>query len=160
MNDFKEDVKVVGYITRTIEYNDGRPPETIEFKNTILKNGKIALARALANFGETTESSYITRMIFGTDGAINGVPRHVDEARNGLFGLTLLSKPVLASVDSNFENQVSFVAIISFNEANGSALSEMALQMNNGQLYSMRTFPDLTKTEQMQITWSWKISFI
>ena len=39
-------------------------------------------------------------------------------------------------------------------------LNEMALQMANGQLYSMTTFPDLNKTEDMQITFNWRLNFI
>jgi hypothetical protein len=39
-------------------------------------------------------------------------------------------------------------------------LNEMALQMANGDLYSMVSFPDLTKTSEMSIIWNWTLSFI
>lgn len=155
-----ECIKPVGEIEAIIEYDDGRPTESFSFKNTILKNGRIALAKSLANDVSGTYDFYINRMLFGSNGTSGNVPRHVDEARNGLFGLTVLSKPVLATIDPNLTTQVIFTSVIAFTEANGVALNEMALQMSNGQLYSMRTFPDLTKTNHMQITWNWSLNFV
>lgn len=158
--EFTETIRPAGDIEAIVEYNDGRPTESFGFKNTILKNGRVALAKSLANVIGTTYDFFITRMLFGSNGATGGVPKHVDEARNGLFGLTVLSKPIVASIDPNLTTQVIFTSVITFNEANGVPLNEMALQMNNGQLYSMRSFPDLTKTDHMQITWNWKTSFV
>lgn len=155
-----EQIKPVGVIQRTIEYNDGRPTEVITFKNTVLKNGRIALAKSLANEIGSTYDFYIVRMLFGSNGTAGGVPKYVDENRNGLYGLTTLSKPILSSLDPNQTTQVIFTSVIAYSEANGTPLNEMALQMNNGQLYSMRTFPDLTKTDHMQITWSWALNFV
>ncbi|MCL5459921.1 hypothetical protein M3M33_14890, partial [Loigolactobacillus coryniformis] len=86
----------------------------------------------------------------------DGSTKFVATSRNGLFGITQASKPVIASVDPNIPSQVIFTSVISFSEANGAVLNEMALQMATGNLYSMVTFPDLTKTAQMQITWNWR----
>lgn len=155
-----EKVKPIGDIEMVIEYDDGRPKETRYMKNTVLKNGRIALARSLANDIGNTYDFYISRMIFGNGGTSGGVPKYVDDGRNGLFGLAVLSKPILSTVDPNQTTQVIFTSVIAYNEANNITLNEMALQMNNGQLYSMRTFPDLTKTDHIQVTWSWKLSFV
>ena len=40
------------------------------------------------------------------------------------------------------------------------ALSEMALVMASGDLYSMVTFQDLTKTSAMQITYNWRLQYV
>jgi hypothetical protein len=129
-------------------------------KNTVLKAGRIALAKSLANDVGNTYDFYVARMLFGNGGTAGGVPKYVDEGRNGLFGLTVLSKPILSSIDPNQTTQVIFTSVIAFNEVNNVAINEMALQMNNGQLYSMRTFPDLTKTDHIQVTWNWKLNFV
>jgi len=55
---------------------------------------------------------------------------------------------------------VVFTSVLDYDEANGFQINEMALQMNNGDLYSMSTFADLNKTSSMQITWNWKLSFV
>lgn len=155
----QESIKPQGYVTAQIEYKDGRK-ETIEFKNTILRKGREALARSLGNDIGDGFLYYVNRMLFGDGGSAGGAVKYVDTTRNGLFGISRASKPVIAQVDPNMPSQVVFTSVLSFNDANGYALNEMALQMANGDLYSMVTFLDLNKTDQMQITWNWRISFV
>jgi len=150
---------VHGYVTVNIEYKDGKK-ENIEFKNTILRKGREALAKSLANDLGDTYQFYVNRMLFGDGGTAGGSVKYVDTTRNGLFGITRASKSVISQVDPNIPSQVVFTAVLGFNDANGYALNEMALQMANGDLYSMATFLDLNKTDQMQITWNWRISFV
>jgi len=151
-----EQIKPEGTIERIVDYLDGRK-EITTFNNTILRNGRIALAKSLANEVDDTYDFYISQMIFGTNGTSGGVQKFVAASRTGLFGVTELSKAIIASRD---ETQVIFTSVISFTEANSAVLNEMALRMHNGQLYSMVTFPDLTKTNQMQITFNWRISMV
>lgn len=155
----QEPIKTHGYVTAQIDYKDGRK-ETIEFKNTILRKGRESLAKSLANDIGDTYQFYVNRMLFGDGGTAGGIVKYVDSQRNGLFGITRASKSIIAQVDPNIPSQVVFTAVLSFNDANGYALNEMALQMSNGDLYSMVTFLDLNKTDQMQITWNWRISFV
>lgn len=155
----QEPIKTHGYVTAQIDYKDGRK-ETIEFKNTILRKGREALAKSLANDLGDTYQFYVNRMLFGDGGTAGGIVKYVDSQRNGLFGITRASKSIIAQVDPNIPSQVVFTAVLSFDDANGYALNEMALQMSNGDLYSMVTFLDLNKTDQMQITWNWRISFV
>lgn len=156
----KEEVTIKGYVKGVIEYDDGKT-ELIEFPNTILRKGRGALASSLANeiSGEGFDF-YISRMLFGDGGTAGGATKFVNTNRNGLFGVTRANKSVISQVDPNIPTMVTFTSVITRSEANGATLNEMALQMNNGDLYSMATFPDLTKTEQMQLTWSWAISFV
>lgn len=155
----QESIKTHGFVTVQIDYKDGRK-ENIAFKNTILRKGREALAKSLANDLGDTYQFYVNRMLFGDGGTAGGVVKYVDSQRNGLFGITRASKSIIAQVDPNIPSQVVFTAVLSFNDANGYALNEMALQMANGDLYSMVTFLDLNKTDQMQITWNWRISVI
>ena len=50
--------------------------------------------------------------------------------------------------------------MLGFDDANGYGLSEMALVLNNDVLYSMATFPTLSKTSDIQIVWNWRVNFI
>lgn len=149
-----------GNIEMKIEYQDDKPPEIFKWKNQVLTLGRVALAKSLSGQVTGNYQFYINRMIFGDGGTTGGVPKYVTTERNGLFGLTRASKPVIASINPEFPSQATFISVLTFQDANGYVLSEMALQMATGDLYSMSTFPDLTKTAQIQITYSWSVSFL
>lgn len=152
-------VRPCGHVQAIIDYASGER-EIIEFPNTVLTKGREALAAGLANDIDEGFNFYVSRMLFGDGGTAAGSTKFVASSRNGLFGITQASKPVIASVDPNIRSQVIFTSVIAFSEANGAVLNEMALQLATGDLYSMVTFPDLTKTIQMQITWNWRLSFV
>jgi hypothetical protein len=159
MNDF---ANCKGTIEGLIEDVNGNTKK-IEFKNTILKSGRAALVSALANQIGTEFDYFINKMIFGSNGVTengSGVPKQVGDERTGLFGSTIVRRPIVANIDPNNNTQVVFTAVVPFNEANGYVLNEMALQLNNSELYSMATFPGISKTSQIQITWNWRISMI
>ena len=153
-------LKTKGEVEMIITYSDDRPDETTTFNNTVVLKGREALAKSLANVVGNTYDFFISRMLFGDDGMQGDSPKFVDAARNGLSGTTRASKGILATVDPNDTTQVIFTTVLTFTEANGYALNEMALQMNNNDFYSMVTFPDLTKTSSMQITWNWRLLFV
>jgi phage-related tail fiber protein len=148
-----------GTIKGTIEYKNGEK-ETINFSNAILRTGRAALALALSNRIGNDFDFFISKMIFGDGGTNGGVPKQVGDERNGLFGSARVVRPVISNIDPNNETQVIFTSVIPFDEGNGFELNEMALQLNNGDLYSMATFPGISKTSEMQITWNWRLSFI
>ena len=154
-----EEIKCLGWIDAVIEYKDGRREE-LHFPNQVLRNGRGALAQSLANTFGDGYNFYISRMVFGDGGTAAGATKFVDTGRTALFGLTRASKPVIAGVDPTTPTKAIFTSVLTFNDANGFALSEMGLLMNNGDMYSLSTFPDLTKTDQMQITWSWSQNFV
>jgi len=154
-----ESISALGFVTGTVEYKDGRKEE-FSFKNTVLLKGRQALAASLARSFEGEYKFYISRMIFGNGGTVGGSKKHVNTSRNGLFGQEVAYKPVISSVDSNVPTQVVFTSVLRFNEANGPPLNEMALEMSTGDLYSMVTFADFTKTSDMQITFNWRLSFV
>jgi hypothetical protein len=159
VEDFSTQLQAKGDVDLIIDYKNGKQ-ETKYIRNTILRNGRRSLAKALANQIGAEFDFYITRMLFGDGGTNEGVKKYVNADRGGLFGVTRLSKPVLATIDPTIPTQAIFTTVITFDEAVGVVLSEMALQMANGDLYSMTTFPDLTKTEEMQITFNWRLNFV
>jgi phage-related tail fiber protein len=148
-----------GTIKGTIEYKNGEK-ETINFNNAILRTGRAALALALSNRIGNDFDFFISKMIFGDGGTNGSVPKQVGDERNGLFGSARVVRPVISNIDPNNETQVVFTSVVPFDEGNGFELNEMALQLNNGDLYSMATFPGISKTSEMQITWNWRLSFI
>ena len=152
-------IKPQGFVTAVIDYKCGKK-EYLAFPNTVLTTGREALAATIANSLGGGFNLYINRMLFGDGGTSSGTTKYVSSSRNGLFGITQASKPVIASVDPNIPSQVVFTSVVAFADANGAVLSEMALQLATGDLYSMVTFPNLTKTSSMQITWGWRLSFI
>lgn len=151
-------IKTAGHVVATIEHKCGKV-ETVSFPNTITTKGREALAASIANQSGGT-NLYVNRMLFGDGGYVSGNTKYVSADRNGLFGITQASKPVIATVDPNIPSQAIFTSVLSYSEANGATLNEMALQLASGDLYSMVTFPNLTKTSSMQITWNWRISFV
>ena len=141
------------------EWKDGRKNK-FDIHNTILLTGRRALCKSLANQIGDSYQFYITRMLFGDGGTQSGVKKYVNAGREGLFGVTRLSKPVISSIDGSIPTQVILTSVIKFDEIIGVTLNEMALQMANGDLYSMTTFADLNKTEDMQITLNWHLNFV
>lgn len=154
-----DESKCKGNIEVVIEYESGKI-ESINFSNTVLRTGRAALASALSNRIGDDFDFFISKMIFGDGGTQGGVPKQVGDERNGLFGSARVIRPVISNIDPNNETQVVFTSVIPFDEGNGYSLNEMALQLNNGDLYSMATFAGISKTSSMQITWNWRLSFI
>jgi hypothetical protein len=158
---FFEQQQAIGAIEMIIDWDDPiKPREYVYFKNTVLTLGRVAMASSLANEIGLQFNFFITRMLFGDGGTVGGVPQFVDAGRNGLFGTTRANLPVIAQVDPLQPTQALFTSVIGFDQANGFVLNEMALQLNTGDFFSMATFPDLSKTPQMQITWNWRLSFV
>lgn len=154
-----ENQRVQGFVDVCIEdLNKNKVFYTMQ--NAILKKGKEALAMSLANEIGDMYSFYISKMVFGDGGTLNSSPKIVDGDRSSLFGQKVISKPIIANIDPSITSQVVFTSVIKYSEINGKVINEMALEMNNGNLYSMVTFPNLTKTENMQITWNWRINFL
>ncbi len=160
MTGISENVPQRGDVEIIIDYNDGREREVRWVRNAILQTAKNSHANALVNNFGNTFQYYIDHIIFGTNGTLNGVPKVVDASRNGLFGVTLLNKPVLSIVNPQMLSQAIFTAVIANNEANGNIINEIALVMKSGDLYSMVTLGGISKSASMQITLNWRLSFV
>lgn len=152
--------KVNGFVDVCIE--DKRKNIVLyTINNTILKSGKSALAMSLANeLSGQYYPFYINKIVFGDGGMIDGKLKTVNSERSSLFGSEVISKPIISSIDPNIPTQATFTSVLTFDDAIGQTINEMALEMANESLYSMVTFPDLMKTKDIQITWNWRINFI
>lgn len=156
----KSNQTVVGFVDVCIEYLNNNKKCCYTMKNTVLKKGREALALSLANEIGDRYAFYISQMYFGNGGTLNNQPKIVDTERTSFFGSKIIGKPVVSSIDPSVSSQVIFTSTLKYEDAVGSVLNEMALVMNNEDFYSMVTFPDLNKTDQMQITWNWRINFL
>lgn len=153
-----DDLKMKGHVYGEIIHSSGKK-EYIDFPNTIVQTGRNAVAAMLANQIGSSFNLYVSSWIFGGSAVINGSSRYIPSSQNGLFGLTIATKPVIASVDPNISSQVIFTCTLGLNDAIGD-INEMALVLATGDLYSMTTFGTLNKTNSMTITWSWRVSML
>lgn len=149
-----------GFVDACINYKDGTKIE-LAFPNTIMRTGREALVKTLTNNVTSSYTNlYVTRMIFGDGGTSAGQVLLVDVNATGLYGATRASKSVVGQINPNNSTQAIFTSILGYDDANGFSLNEMALVLNDGTLYSMVTFADLSKTSSMSITWNWSVSMV
>jgi len=168
-NMYNSALSTIGDVDMVINYKNGDIFKK-NFKNTVLKTGREALVKSLTrnldncttDSGKITSSFeyYIKSMIFGDGGESESVPLYVDANRNGLYGITRATKPVISQINPSNTTQGIFTSVLTYTDANGYSLNEMALVMGTGNLYSMITFGAIKKTDQMQITWNWNLNFI
>lgn len=165
-------VKAKGSIKIDIEYNNGKKFTQL-CDNVVLISGREALAKSLTNtlgtcpaattnsIGELVPALYINAMIFGNQG-VDGTltPKVVSPARTTLYGPAIASKPVNSYVDGTVTTNAVFVATLLYGDAVGYNVNEMALQLSDNTLYSMVTYPNLSKTADMQVTFTWTLSFV
>jgi hypothetical protein len=149
-----------GIVTMTVQDLDGNIIRKEVFNNAVLRTGREAIAASLANKYGVSFENYISNMIFGDGGQDGEQLKYVNSSRTGLFGVTRASKNVVSVIDSVNKFQVTYTAILSYEDGNGYTLNEMALQLENGDLFSMATFGGIDKTSAMQITWQWAVSFL
>lgn len=146
----------LGYVNVVIEDTDSK--KNLCQYNTILKSGKNAMADSLSGEIGSVFQAYGQRMLFGNNGTVSGVSRYVDEGRTSLFGPTVIAKSVNTVRDSS-DPKVSFVSVLTKDDAVGIAIDEMALELASGDLYSMLTMGQINKTSTMQITFTWTFIF-
>ncbi len=144
---------MTGNVIAEIEYID-KSKEIIKFSNAVLTRGRVTLTKFLVE----PQNIFISNMLFGDGGYNDGIKKTVDPERNSLFGVTRANKSVVAHINQEIPTQAIFTTVLTYQDANGYNLNEMALQLSNGDLFSMTTFPNLGKTDQMQIVWNWQIA--
>jgi len=149
-------IETKGFVDVTIQYDDGTT-EVSNFTNAVMVNGKLAISKILLNQIGDVNSFFINRMLFGDGGRNGGVPRIINSTNNNLYGTVRVVKPVSSSVNPNDATEIRFSSTLGKEDGNGIHIDELALQMENGDLFSMTTWSGFTKTNNMQITFGWKI---
>lgn len=148
-----------GTIQFKTDFDDGTFSTSL-VKNKILLGGRRSLAKTIGNLTGGNFQFYIARMLFGVNGTLNGSVKKVEENRTSLFGPIALAKPVIVSYDEDRPDQVIYTSVINKSELINQTINEIALEMANGELFSMATFGNVTKTGQMAITWNYKIVYL
>jgi len=156
---YESNLKVLGSVSADIEFSNGKSLK-IEVPNTVLILGRNAIVNALINNTGAYPNFYVNRMVFGDAGTDGYSPKIVTPNRTGLFGTVRATKSVVAVANPNNTTQAIFTSVLTYDDANGFDLSEMALVLNNNDYFSMVTFPQIAKTSSMQITWNWSVSMI
>jgi len=146
-----------GYIQARIKYKNDKI-EILRFKNQVLNNGKSFLARCLLE--ENKSTVHVANMLFGDGGTVNGNPKEVSPSAQHLNGVTRIKKSVVSQIDPESPMQAIFTVIIGEEEGNDFTMNEMGLELSDESLFSLSTFADFNKTDQMEITWSWSIAFM
>ena len=145
-------IKPKGFIEAKIRYKNTNEIRTIRFNNQVLNGGKELLAKCLL---EGSPRLHIAYMLFGDGGTVGGLPKEVSPSQDKLNGITRIKKPVIAQLDADIPTQVIFSVVVDDNDGNDSPLNEMGLELSDGTLFSLSTFADLNKTDQMEMSWSW-----
>lgn len=150
-------IKTKGFIQAKIKYKNTDKIEILKFNNQVLNNGREFLASSLL---EGHKKLWIANVLFGDGGSTKDGPKEVTPMQDKLNGVVRLRKPVVAQIDPEIPTQVIFSVITGEEECNGFTLNEMGLELNNESLFSLSTFSDFNKTDQMEIAWSWVVCFI
>ena len=64
MNEINDIIRPIGTVERIVEYLDGTKEESVFIPNTVLRRGKAALAKCLANDLGGNFTFYIDKMVF------------------------------------------------------------------------------------------------
>jgi hypothetical protein len=150
-------IKPKGFIRAKIRFINTGETRIIEFHNMVLNGGKEFLAKCLLEGSKPI----IANILFGDGGTEdNGQPKEVSPSRDKLHGITRIKKSVIAQVDPETPTQVIFSIVVDENEGNEHPLNEMGLELSDGTLFSLSTFSNLNKTDQMEISYWWFVSFV
>jgi hypothetical protein len=150
-------IKPKGFIRVKIKFKDTGETKVMEFHNMVLNSGKEFLAKCLLEGSKPI----IANILFGDGGTEdNGQPKEVSPNRDKLHGITRVKKSVIAQIDPDTPTQVIFSMVIDENEGNEYPLNEMGLELSDGTLFSLSTFANLNKNDQMEISYWWFVSFV
>lgn len=150
-------IKPKGFIKAKIRFKTTGETKIIEFHNMVLNGGKEFLAKSLLEGSKPI----VANILFGDGGTEdNGQPKEVSPNRDKLHGITRVKKPVVAQIDPETPTQVIFSVVIDENEGNEFPLNEMGLELSDGTLFSLSTFANLNKDDQMEISYWWFVSFV
>lgn len=155
----KENIKTIGLINLHIKYACGNY-ERVVFNNQLLNGGRKYLISNLLERSSPAKPVFIKNILFGDGGTANGELQQVTPERETLFGVTRMKKEVVAQINPEVPTQLLFTVIISEAEGNDFTLNEMGLELSDGTLFSLATFQDFNKTDQMELIWSWSVWFV
>jgi len=150
-------IKPKGFIKAEIKFKATGETKIIEFHNMVLNSGKEFLAKCLLEGSKPI----IANILFG-DGGIgeNGQPKEISPNCDKLYGITRVKKSVTAQIDPETPTQVIFSIVLNEDEGNDHPLNEMGLELSDGTLFSLSTFANLNKNDQMEVGYWWFVSML
>lgn len=128
-------------------------------QNTVLLSGKSLMARSLAGEVNDPFDFYIYSMEFGVGGLDGSTPKTVNAGLTSLHLGSGVEVLVGRAYSNSSPTQATFTGTLNTETGNGLNINEAALKTANGTLFSMITFPNLSKTSSQQITLNWTIVF-
>lgn len=128
-------------------------------ENTVLLSGKTLMARSLAGEINDPFDFYVYSMEFGVGGLDGSTPKTVSSGLTSLYLSAGVDVLVGRSWSNSAPTQATFTGTLTTETGNGLNINEAALKTANGELFSMITFPPLSKTSNLQITLNWTIVF-
>lgn len=152
----KDTIQPKGFIKVKIHFKDTGKEEWFQFNNMVLDGGKIFLTKCLLENSKLT----ISNMIFGDGGISNGKPKEVMPNRDKLHGIVRIKKPVVSQIDPETPTQAIFSVVIPEDEGNEYPLNEMGLELSDGTLFSLSTFGNLDKNENMEVSYWWFVTML
>ncbi len=156
---FQESINSKGFVEIVI--TDSKTGEILEIhkQNTVLLSGKTLMARSLAGEINDPFDFYVYSMEFGTGGLEGSTPKTVNSGLTSLYISSGIEVLVGRSWSNSYPTQAIFTGTLNTEIGNGLNINEAALKMANGDLFSMITFPSLSKTNSQQITLNWTVIF-
>jgi hypothetical protein len=153
----KDYIKTIGQISLIIK--QGGQKSQFSFQNQLLNGGRRFLISNLLQRPSST-SIFLKNMLFGDGGAVNDDVKPVVPEMEQMFGVTRMKKEAVVQINPEIPTQLLLTVIVPENEGNDFALNEMALELSDGTLFSLATFPSFNKTDQMELTWLWSVFFV
>jgi len=150
-------IETIGQINLIIKQND--QINHLHYKNQLLNSGRRFLLSHLMPRPSSTPI-FLKNILFGDGGTVDGKVRQVVPEMEQLFGVTRMKKEAVVQVNPEISTQLLLTVVVSESEGNDFTLNEMALELSDGTLFSLATFPDFNKTDKMELTWLWSIFMV
>ena len=156
----KENAGVKGELSVYLDYHDNKPRvEHFRKGNLIVTDTKRFLLSGVYSSGVVSDP--VTSLQAGVGGTIDPeglYPKSEEPAQTGLWD-SIITVPTVYVLDL-VNIKVTFLADISQSESNNQLINEAGLFTNLGDLFSVKNFPAVTKTNQFSIHFEWSIYFL
>lgn len=161
-----KDTVANGYLTVTKKYNDGR-------EEIVLDNEKNAITmesrRHHLSFLHDTSAviDILSTFKVGIGGTVDPegkLPIVPDPTRNDLYSpLTLFNDSISVLTSDSSDNSQVYIEVIftvAQDEANGFRIDECGIFKERGDMFNIKTFRAIEKTESFSLVFNWRILYV
>jgi hypothetical protein len=152
---FKDYITLSGTLKIDLVYKDRVVPHLHE-KNLIVMVARQTMLSMI--YLDNRTSDPVKTLHIGTGGCIDPLSEFPKSVSKGLTALynPLLSLPISYTVDNTIP-QVTFIADVSEDQANGVLVNEAGLFTAGNNMFNIKTFPGVPKTSEFGIHFEWTI---